>query len=193
MNSNGLSIAEIRQQSEEAMSHDQRRITLLTESKELSERNWNRSDDAGSRVVLLDSIAMLRSTIISPLVRSDSDVERIVLDRCCSESEFLSLLAELPHEFSGDVLMIREGGTNEGGTSFLSASGRGGGRILYALTDEDVEFYLETIRLVARSEEMERGILKFRPRIVEKPRTKPAESESQPESRNDDARVRRSF
>jgi hypothetical protein len=174
------------------MSVDQRRITLLTESKELSERNWNRSNEAGSRVVLLDSIAMLRSTIISPLVRSDSDVERIVLDRCCTESEFLSLLTELPHEFSGDVLMIREGGTNEAGTSFLSASGRGGGRLLYALTDEDVEFYLETIRLVARSEEMERGILKFRPRIVEKPRTRVADNESQPERRDDDARVRKS-
>ena len=90
---------------------------------------------------------MLRSTIVSPLVRSESDVERIVLDRCSTESEYLSLLAELPLEFTGDVLMIRESGT-----SFLSATGRGGGRILYALTDEDVEFYLETVRLVDRTD-----------------------------------------
>ena len=143
------------------MSNDQRRITLLTQSNDFSERNWNRSNEAGSRIVLLDSFAMLRSTIISPLVRSDSDVDRIVLDRCASESEYLSLLAELPHEFNGDVLMI-----GEGGSSFLSATGRGGGRILYALTDEDVEFYLETVRLVDRTEEMERGVLKFRPREV---------------------------
>jgi hypothetical protein len=54
----------------------------------------------------------------------------------------------------------------ESGTSFLSATGRGGGRILYALTDEDVEFYLETVRLVDRTEEMERGVLKFRPREI---------------------------
>jgi hypothetical protein len=148
------------------MSNDQRRITLLTQSRDFSDRHWNHSDEAGSRIVLLDSLAMLRSTIVSPLVRSESDVERIVLDRCTTESEYLSLLAELPHEFTGDVLMIREGGTREGGTSFLSATGRGGGRILYALTDEDVEFYLETVRLVDRTEEMERGVLKFRPREV---------------------------
>ena len=144
------------------MGHDQRRITLLTQNKELSERNWNPSDEARSRIVLLDSLAMLRSTIISQLVRSDSDVERIVLDRCGSESEYLSLLTELPHEFTGDVLMIRDGAT-----SFLSATGRGGGRILYALSAEDVEFYLETVQLVQPTEEMERGVLKFRPRIVE--------------------------
>src|ERR1700737_4363568 len=119
------------------MSRDPRRITLLTQSKDVSERTWNRSNEAGSRIVLLDSLAMLRSTIISPLVRSDSDVERIILDRCCSESEFLSLLTELPHEFSGDVLVIREGGASEGGTNFLSATGRGGGRLLYALSEEE--------------------------------------------------------
>jgi hypothetical protein len=151
-----------RQQSEKAMSQDERRITLLTQSNELSERNWNRSNDARNRIVLLDSIAMLRSTIISPLVRSDSDVERIVLDRCVSESEYLSLLTELPSEFTGDVLMIRDRGT-----SFLSATGHGGGRILYALSAEDVEFYLETMQLMQFTEEMHRGVLKFRPRIVE--------------------------
>jgi hypothetical protein len=178
-------------QSEEAMSRDHRRITLLTQSKDFSERIWNHSNEAGSKIVLLDSLAMLRSTILSPLVRSDSDLERIILDRCCSESEFLSLLTELPLEFSGDVVMIREGGTTEGGTNFLSASGRGGGRLLYALSDEDIEFYLETVRLVDRTEEMERGVLQFRPRIIEKPRAQHGNSASQPESGDDDARIRR--
>jgi hypothetical protein len=166
------------------MSPDERRITLLTQNRMLPERNWNLSNEddrnwnlsseAGSRIVLLDSLAMLRSTIISPLIRSDSDVERIILDRCGSESEYLSLLSELPHEFTGDVLMIRQ---NE--TSFLSATGRGGGRILYALSSEDVEFYLETIHLVARTEMMESGVLKFRPREVRVPSAgvKPAAKE----------------
>jgi hypothetical protein len=171
------------------MSRDHRRITLLTQNNGLSERTWNHSNEAESRIVLLDSLAMLRSTILSPLVRSDSDLERIILNRCCSESEFLSLLTELPLEFSGDVVMIREGGTTEGGTNFLSASGRGGGRILYALSDEDIEFYLETVRLVDRTEEMERGVLQFRPRIIEKPRAQHANSNSQPQSGDDDARV----
>jgi hypothetical protein len=136
---------------------EQTRITLVAGKQ----RNWNSSSEAASRIVLLDSVAMLRSTIASPLVRSDADVERIVLDRCCSEVEYLALLTELPHEFTGDVLMIREGPD-----SFLSATGRGGDRILYALSDDDVEFYLETVRLVARTEKMERGVLKFQPREI---------------------------
>ena len=57
----------------------------------------------------------------SPLVRTDSDIERIVLDRCSTEGEYLSLLADLPHSFAGDVLMIRTDSTG-----FLSATGRGG-------------------------------------------------------------------
>src|ERR1700730_17080403 len=133
-----------------------KRITLVAGNQ----RTWNSPSEADSRVVLIDSLAMLRSTIISPLVRSDLDVERIILDRCCSESEYLSLLTEVPHEFTGDVLMIKDS------QSFLSATGRGGDRILYALSDDDVEFYLETVRLVRRSDRMERGVLKFRPRQV---------------------------
>jgi hypothetical protein len=137
------------------VSKDGRRITLVTGNQ----RSWNSSAEADSRIVFLDSLAMLRSTIASPLVRSDADVERIVLDRSCSEAEFLSLLTELPHEFTGDVLMIRDGQA-----SFLSATGRGGDRILYALGDDDVEFYLETVRLVRRTERMDSGLLRFRPR-----------------------------
>ncbi|HMC21199.1 MAG TPA: hypothetical protein VKL19_05100 [Thermoanaerobaculia bacterium] len=139
------------------MRNDDRRITLVIGNQ----RNWNSSIEAGTRIVFLDSLTMLRSTIAGALVGSDADVERIVLDRTCSESEFLSLLTELPHEFSGDIMMIRDGQA-----SFLSAMGRGGDRILYALRDDDVEFYLETVGLVRRTEKMDLGVLKFRPRQV---------------------------
>jgi hypothetical protein len=143
------------------MKKDQRRITLVTYEKGGVERSWRSSDDSTSRVVFLDSLRLLRSTIESPLVYSDSDVERIVLDSCCSEAEYLSLLAELPHQFTGDILMIRSDSSG-----FLSATGRGGDRILYALSSEDVEFYLQTVRLVEPTEAMEQHVLKFRPRII---------------------------
>jgi len=143
------------------MKQDERRITLVTYEKGGIERSWRSSDDATSRVVFLDSLRLLRSTIESPLIYSDSDVERIVLDSCCSEAEYLSLLAALPHQFTGDILMIRSDSTG-----FLSATGRGGDRILYALSSEDVQFYLETVRLVETTEAMERHVLKFRPRII---------------------------
>jgi hypothetical protein len=143
------------------MKKDQRRITLVTSDKRGAERSWRSSDDATSRVVFLDSFRLLRSTLEGPLIYSDSDVERIVLDSCCSEADYLSLLAALPHQFTGDILMIRSDSTG-----FLSATGRGGDRILYALSSEDVQFYLETVRLVEPTEAMEQHVLKFRPRII---------------------------
>jgi len=143
------------------MERDERRITLITYDKQSAERNWDFSDQSSNRIVFIDSLGLLRSTIASPLVRCDSDVERVVLDRCCSEAEYLSLLAELPHAFAGDILLIRGDSTG-----FLSATARGGDRVLYALSPEDIEFYLETVRLVQASEAMKRHVLKFRPRIA---------------------------
>ncbi len=46
-------------------------------------------------------------------------------------------------ELSGDILLI-----HDNGAGFLSATGRGGDRVLYALTAHDVRFYLETQDLV---------------------------------------------
>jgi hypothetical protein len=65
------------------------------------------------------------------------------VDRVGDGDEFLDLLAALPDEFSGDVLLVRDDGTG-----VLSASGRGGNRVLYALMAHDVRFYLETHELV---------------------------------------------
>ena len=142
------------------MVKDERRITLVVRTKS-ADRTWRASSNSGTRIVVIDSMTLLRSTIASPLVRSDSDVERLILDRCCDHGEFLSLLAAMPQEFTGDVLMIHED------KSFLSAMGRGGDRIVYALSAEDVQFYLEVARLVEPTEAMERHVLKFRPRVVD--------------------------
>jgi len=144
------------------MQRDERRITLITYDKQQEARNWDFSEQSKNRIVFIDSMALLRSTITSPLVKSDSDVERIVLDRCCSEADYLLLLSSMPHQFTGDILMVRGDATG-----FLSATGRGGDRVLYALSSDDVEFYLETVLLVQRTEAMERHILHFRPRIVQ--------------------------
>ena len=143
------------------MRNDERRITLVGRHKQIPQRSWQSSKEAASRIVLLDSFTLLRSTVLSPLVQSDADVERVILDRCCSESEYLTLLAEVPQEFGGDILMIRQDDSG-----FLSATGRRGDRVLYALSAEDVEFYLETHRLVVLTEAMQNGVLQFRPRIV---------------------------
>lgn len=130
------------------MNHDNRRITLISRPPQLPERKWDRSANGASRLVMLDSFTVLRYSVARPLVDLDADVERIILDRSSSASEYLALLAQLPHQFRGDVVMIRD---DESG--FLSATGRGGDRVLYALSANDLRFYLETHGLVIASGE----------------------------------------
>ncbi len=148
------------------MDHDTRRITLISRPPQLPERKWDRSHGAASRLVMLDSFTVLRYSVARSLVDLDVDVERIVLDRSSSASEYLALLAQLPHQFGGDVLMIRDDETG-----FLSAAGRGGDRVLYALSAPDLRFYLETHGLVIPSGEpmtapVSPAVIQFRRRFA---------------------------
>ena len=125
------------------MNQDDRRITLISHHRQLPERKWRHSAAASNRIILLDSFSILRSAISGSFNRDEQDVERVILDRSFSASDYLALLAELPDRFHGDVLMIRDDETG-----FLSSTGRGGDRILYALSAEDIRFYLETSGLI---------------------------------------------
>jgi hypothetical protein len=78
------------------------------------------------------------------LEHRSEDVDRIVLEDAATADEFLELLASLPKEFLGDVVLARSGNS-----SFLSTACRAEGRILYTLTATDLQFYLETLGLVA--------------------------------------------
>lgn len=142
------------------------RITLISGHPLFRARHWDRRKCADGGLMLLQSFAVLRDVIAGFLGKGDADVERIILDRSSSSSDYLSLLAELPIEFAGDVLMIRD---DESG--FLSSMGRGGDRILYALCPSDIQFYLETQRLIFPGEAMPAAVappavLQFRPRAA---------------------------
>ncbi|HEX9459257.1 MAG TPA: hypothetical protein VGA84_08945 [Thermoanaerobaculia bacterium] len=78
------------------------------------------------------------------LEHRSEDVDRIIVDCAATADEFLDLLASLPKDFLGDVVLGRNGSN-----SFLSAASRADGRFLYALTATDLQFYLETLGLVA--------------------------------------------
>lgn len=148
------------------MNQDSRRITLISRLTQLQERKWQHSASATSRIILLDSFAILRTAISGSFNRHEEDVERIILDRSSSASDYLALLAELPDVFHGDVLLIRDDETG-----FLSSTGRGGDRILYALSPEDVRFYLETTSLIeagsaAIAPAREHAVLQFRQRTA---------------------------
>jgi hypothetical protein len=123
-----------------AMFNDSRRITLLARASSSPARSWNVSRKAPNRVIFVDAVSMLNFA----LDQANHDVDRVLIDGTATPAEYLELLSGLPSEFVGDVLYMRGEGN-----SFLSTVGRGGCRLLYSLTPSDVEFYLQTFRLLA--------------------------------------------
>lgn len=119
-----------------------RRISLIARTDARPDRDWNEPGTAQRRLMFAASPTAL-SFALRAWAGSPIDVERVILDRSGTEGDFLDLVAQVPHEFSGDIVFIRE---DDGG--YLSATGRGGDRVLYALKPGDVRFYLETHELV---------------------------------------------
>lgn len=124
--------------------HDQRRITLINRNPALTARDWDCSPDASTRIIFVRAVAMLEYALKNAVTELHRDVERVVIDRSASAADCLELLARLPNEYHGDVLVVRHDGTG-----YLSASARGDGRVLYPLSADDIEFYLLTHALVA--------------------------------------------
>ena len=94
---------------------------------------------AANRLMFFDSLPELRSTLETFVATDALDAERIIVEQSPVETaeDFLQLLASVPETFSGDLILVREDGS-----SFLSASGRSGGRVLHALQADDLTFYL---------------------------------------------------
>lgn len=120
-----------------------KRITLIARKAATPTVDWNYTNSASMRVAFLNSVTALKFALGVGVSENQRDIERVIVDRTGTAQEFLNLLTALPEEFNGDVLMIREDGNG-----FLSATGRGGDRVLYSLIARDVRFYLETHDLV---------------------------------------------
>jgi|ERR1051326_5619826 hypothetical protein len=117
---------------------EQRRLTLVAHG---GNRDWETTDLASSSIMSIDSLSELTLAVADLCVALD--IERVILDRAATASQFLDLLTALPQEFAGDAVMIRNDGA-----AFLSAMSRGSGRVLYTLTATDVDFYLQANGLV---------------------------------------------
>jgi len=120
-----------------------KRITLIARIGTTPNIDWNYTSSASMRVAFLNSVTALKFALDVAVSETQMDIERVIVDRTGTAEEFLNLLTDLPTAFTGDVLMIRNDGNG-----FLSATGRGGDRVLYALIGRDVRFYLETHDLV---------------------------------------------
>ena len=119
------------------MSNDKRRITLICHGATAARRDWNLSGDENTRIITLRAFTVLSYALHNGVNELQQDVERVVIDRATTANGFLDLLATLPEGFTGDILFIREDDS-----AYLSATGRGGDRVLYALKRSDVDFYL---------------------------------------------------
>ena len=121
----------------------QPRITLIARKPTKPNVDWNHARSAAMRVAFLDSVNALKFALSLSVDDSALDIERLIIDRAGTADDFLELLAALPPEFTGDILDIRDDARG-----FLSATGRGGDRVFYALAAHDIRFYLEAHDLV---------------------------------------------
>ena len=120
------------------MENDDRRITLISRSKSAPERGWITSRSAPRHVIFAESFGVIPFALARGIEEMGKDVECVIVH----------LLSVLAPAYAGDVLLI------ENDSAFVSATGRGGDRVLYALRPEDVQFYLETKMLTAPAASM---------------------------------------
>lgn len=114
-------------------------------------RGFDWLEDADHRIAFIGGGPVLHLAVLAALHEPTLDAERLIVDRAACADTFLAMLASLPAEFSGDVLRI-----DEAGAGYLSATGRGGDRVLYALKPSDVRFYLAMHELVHAVEPLEK-------------------------------------
>jgi hypothetical protein len=117
---------------------EESRLTLIARG---GHRDWETTELASTAIMRIDSLPELTVTVVDLWMALD--IERVILDRAATPSQFLDLLTALPQEFAGDAIMIREDNS-----AFLSAMSRGSGRVLYTLTSTDIDFYLRANGLV---------------------------------------------
>jgi len=122
------------------------RITLVCRDARTPDRDWNLSNRSTSRIILTEQLNVLRYAISATAGEMGVDVERVILDRSGCAENFLNFVAGLPHFFTGDALFLKEDGSG-----FMSSTGRGGDRMMYQLSAQDVRFYLETVGIVTGS------------------------------------------
>jgi hypothetical protein len=123
------------------MTNHGKRFTLICTGTPYPDREWNTRAHAPTRLIVIQNIDVLALALENGV--AERDVERVVVDRAAPATRFLEMLAALPADFAGDVLFIRHDER-----AFLSATGHGGNRVIYALSAADLDFYLRTHGLV---------------------------------------------
>jgi len=119
------------------MQHDNRRITLISRSGSAPQRLWLSDPAAPRRLIFVGSFGVIPYALSRGVDELGKDIEAVIIDGTADAAEYLHLLSRLPAAYTGDVVLIQDD------SAFVSATGRGGDRVLYALGPDDVQFYLE--------------------------------------------------
>ncbi len=126
------------------MENDSQRITLIARAPGSADRTWRVPAGSDKRLMVIAPARGLRHTLVNWVLKSDYDVERVIIDRAVTHDGFLELLAAVPHDYVGDLLMM-----DDQGRGYLSSACRGGDRVLYRLTTTDLDFYFESHEVYA--------------------------------------------
>jgi CheY-like chemotaxis protein len=112
-------------------------ITLLKSRPAWKGIRWHKGPQI-RRVESLDQVvrAMANVTVAA------ASIARIVIEEAIDGTEFLSLIANLPPEFPGDILLIASPSR-----AFLSSRAGGGPRYLILFTPQELEGYLDAFSL----------------------------------------------
>jgi hypothetical protein len=123
------------------------RITLIARNSREPAIDWNYDRFRQEHVDFLGSMAATKLALETAMSETGReiglDIERVIIDRTGDADDFLNLMAALPGEMTADIMFVRDDGNG-----FLSAMGRGGDRLLYAVDSDDIRFYLEANDLV---------------------------------------------
>lgn len=119
------------------------RLTIIARSSNKPSFDWNHERSRRGQLAFVETLNALRFAFGPAVEDVGLDFERVIVDRCGDAETFLEFLSTMPPSYTGDVLFLRDDGSG-----FLSATGRGGDRLLYSLRPRDVRFYLETHDLV---------------------------------------------
>ena len=128
------------------MDSDNRRITLISRAKSAPARPWLDGRNAPCRLIFVESFGVIPFALARGVEEMQRHVEGVIIDGAASATEYLHLLATLPAAYTGDLMLIDDD------CAFVSATGRGGDRVLYTLRPHDVQFYLEAKMLIAPAE-----------------------------------------
>ena len=129
---------------EKPIENDSKRITLIARASGAADRTWRLPAGSEKRLMVIAPTRGLRHTLVNWVLKSNYDVERVIIDRAVTHEAFLELLAAVPEEYVGDLLMI-----DDQHRGYLSSSCRGGDRVIYKLSAEDVDFYFDSHEVYA--------------------------------------------